>query len=540
MPIRRLDRRHLLPGLLAGSLAAQAPVTIEGRVVDGRGAGIPAAAIEGRGAKVQRTIADGDGVFMLRLPEKPRDLTCMATGFATVTRPWRGPLDGPVVVFQLRPGAAVAGRITDSSGQAVANAHVVAIVGDSSASTTSDSRGNYALSGLPLGRGYALAFAGEERGGRQLWFGQETGVDLALDRRHVRAELEVTGLPADLAASVQVLGRDPALLFQRGQLQLGPDRRALVPTGASSMATARLSAHGYQGEPKDTIVTGGCNQQWRAVPSAIAVPTVLRGRFLDDTMRPFPGLPIYFRDRSGVDLGQTATNALGELRLPIALPAGQFVRAGIRCRNGFPVVDERTRRDGCTWFAFGPEGTVELVVENPGRVRATLRTVDGSPLAFAQVTAATPDEPAEVAAATWTDRNGGFELGVPVGQVDLLATTLDGRVFVGTCAARVDASAAPVWREKPCGSIVGRVLDKRGWPVPGVKVLAACVQLQLPDSRAAASQQMVTAITDELGGFQCRGLPAGSWTIAVSCPIGETNALVQIDAGTQMTQDLQF
>lgn len=178
----RIVRKHLPLGILlfvtfSGiALSQRATVSLQGTVVrDGSGDPLSKARVELRGLPEPLTITtESDGRFYFpNLPSGAYEISVRRDGFAPaqVGQKWPG---GPGVPLQLRPGqtvpdvtirmvaaAVISGRVSDSSGQPLANAQVQALKSTFQGElrillpvqqVRTNATGDYRLHGLPAGR----------------------------------------------------------------------------------------------------------------------------------------------------------------------------------------------------------------------------------------------------------------------------------------------------------------------------------------------------------------------------------------------------
>ena len=98
---------------------------------------------------------------------------------------------------------------------------------------------------------------------------------------------------------------------------------------------------------------------------------------------------------------------------------------------------------------------------------------------------------------------------------------------IGTLLLLLLLLGTPPRAEAQEGRIVGRVTDDAGNPVAGARVTLA---------PADSSQPPRTATSGETGGFEFRGLPAGSYTVRASVPGQRSRELrVELEPGARRT-----
>jgi RNA polymerase sigma factor (sigma-70 family) len=215
-------------------------------------------------------------------------------------------------------------------------------------------------------------------------------------------------------------------------------------------------------------------------------------------------LTAFFRDGINRGAGQYLRTALGDGK-PAMLPVSKY--------SAFSPINPDERAESAALdFALQPARTLRGMVVGP----------DGRPLTGAEVaglTARPDDERLGGASFTVTGLN-------PRGTRHLAfrqAATGLGKALT----VRGDETGPLTVRLEPCGSVVGRLVDKDGRPVPGVTV---CL--------GAGNGFGVTAETDRDGRFRAAVLPGQKCSLWLSNARRLLKAVGQVEAASGRSKDL--
>jgi hypothetical protein len=541
--------RPALPQLvlcLASSLAAQAPgPTAEGRIVDVLGEPVVAAEVLAMvgGKAVARTVADGEGIYRLRLPAGGAELRVRAPGKVDKSLPWRGLATPKVRHATLEDAATLSGRIVTADGRGAAHAIVVAVAqGFSSFTTQTDADGCYTLAGVPLRPLLLHALRDAARTDTALRVVGDTTCNLTLPEAAAACLVQVSDLPAMAAADavVRVFGGDITAVQNGGRVPLRGDGTATLSLLADCLLEVPLA--GFALEPGAQFATPTTRRAGFAVTGPAAKnPTTVHGRVRTLTDSAIAGVRIVVRDRSHCEIGTTFADATGAFRLQLALPPDGFCRFGLELGDWLLIDDEASVVDGFCWAPWpNVSKRVDLLAEATGAVRSVLRGPDGTCFALAEVVvAATAREHRELVR-TSTDRAGQIALGLPAGEHELLAVTHDGKVARSLLMVEPGRQHAPEWQPVPAGEVAGVLRDAQGTAMPGVELLLLSSDLQGHNPVRAGERQRCAVLTDRLGRYRCRGLPVGSWFILSPTDANVGSVQVDVKAGQALAVDLAY
>lgn len=503
--------------LLATAALAQAPpLATEGRVTDQLGEPVPAATIEAHanGGVVARTVADGDGIYLLRLPGSGAEVRVHAEGKAMARLPWRGPTTPRVRNVVLEDGGTVRGRVLGANGAPAANAHVVAVAGGTCVAATSDGDGAFELPLLPLRGALVRAVTAHSWVERCVRVAADTRCDLELPAAGRQPCLvAVGGLAAEenAGAVLRVFGPDLTALWDGGRVTLRDD--GTVPLMLGGACLVELSVPGLATttrllSPGSTTMTFGAGDL-AAAPAA----TLVRGQVRTATGKPVGDLRLFVRDRSRRDIATIAVGRDGSFAERFVLPADGMSRFGLALGDWLFAGDADMFIDGFSWTpVWNGDAPLDLCVEPTGTLGGVLQAQGGVRFTLADVIVADSAQPERPLVRTCSDRDGRVQLGLPAGDHDLLAVTHDGKVIAASVHIQPGNVHTPEWQQVPAGEVAGIVRDAAGKPVAGVELMACAHTLH--DSVRAGKRQRSTVLTDRNGRFRCRGLPAGDWTIA--------------------------
>ncbi|HEX6810743.1 MAG TPA: carboxypeptidase-like regulatory domain-containing protein [Planctomycetota bacterium] len=524
--MRRSLRRLLCAAVpLCTALAAQgkpaaaeeATRIVEGRVVDVLGEPIPAATVAAvvGGVVVRRTMTDGEGIYRLsRVPAIGAEISFTAPGKVEVRAPLRGPASVSFRNETLEDAGRLHGRVRDAHGGAIAGATIVFATDRYRGEAVANARGDYVFDSVPLRRSFLRAWTPNSWAEKRIHLAAETRCDLTMPTLVAGARVvRVIGLPAEALATacVEVTSTDMVLHDNGGRIALRADGTAeVLPT---ECCIVQLVAPGFSTEPVGHFVCGGQGPIEFKVVRQQAARTVLKGLARDGRGRPIAGVRVVVRDRSSCDLCTGVTDMAGQFVLSVPLPPHSFCRIGLELREWQLVDSTMSIADGFSWIhtTADPHTRRDLFAEPTGGLHGEVRGESGNRLVFADVVAADVEQIHKALVRAVSDRAGRFEMRLPPGDYELLATASDGQVARGT--VRVTASQPNpeiTWTVLACGSIEGTLLDGSGKPAPGVE-LSVCSQ-ELPG--IASERWKTTVLTDRHGRFRCRGLAPGPWTVA--------------------------
>ena len=483
--------------------------------------------------------ADASGAFVL-LGLRPGRWTFRAQseGYLGETRTLELPLAEPLV-FRLRRGAALLGRVEDELGQPVADALVAAHHFEGQGGLArSAADGSFAVRGLSPGTLLVLASRAGEVSAvrRELTLASEeerAGFVLVLPRAGALAVALRDARGRGLAA-VEVR----AELVPSAQLEVDPEAReaahAALLTDADGLALFSGLTPGEYALvaelPSGMRVTGRATVRASETHTfeltAPLMPVRLEGRVLVDGV-PRGGLELEARrvdTRATVGTGSSAADGRFTLEL---LEGGEHWLA-VR-DPGRNLVDWRR-----VLVSEGARTPLELVL---GQLRGIVWSPDGEPLEGVEVTAVSDSEDGlrRASASTRSDARGEFTLELVAGVHELEAREGAGS-FAPTRVPGVVVRASEV--------VTGIELTlERGARLEGVVrrrdrtgVYGAHLWLATPGSKERP-RKLGTSGT--LGRFRLEGLPLGTWLVTASD--GERQAEwreVTIGAGTVATLEL--
>ncbi|MCA8953371.1 MAG: carboxypeptidase regulatory-like domain-containing protein [Planctomycetes bacterium] len=539
--------------LCVGALAAQAPLKVDlrrqqGRVTDVLGEPVPAARFEVvfRGAVIGRGASDAEGIYEVRAPAQPgAELVVEASGKAEVRLPWGGLSTGAVRNLVLEDGCRIAGAIVDAFGRPVVGGTVVAVGGTGRQVVATDAEGGYVLPAVPMRELHLCVWGADRCAEATLWPRGDMRRDFELplfgsERRRVRVE----GLPpAVLAGAVlEVTSRGTAMHQTRGRVELRPDGTAeLLPRQTSLV---RLLVPGYEAEPRGYLVEPGVAGELVFATQRLGDGgggTVLRGRLVaaDDGGqggREFgvAGVMLVAEDRLFGHAGACVTDDDGRFTLATTIPVGGFCRLGLRLGE-WQFVDQSARSSGgFSWYETTTDPRPEtLKVVRGGTARAELRGPDGNRFAFAEVVVVPSDRPQSICSTLTSDRLGRFDLAeLGAGEFMLAAVSQRGEVAVTEIAIEL-GEKLPIqgWNAVATGAIEGRIVDRRGEPIPGVEVRLIAPEFAAGIGEPMAGRPEAVVRTDRDGRFRCRGLHGGEWLVRLPGEAAVAAERVEVDAG---------
>ncbi len=563
--------------LAAAPAAAPAPqlLTIDGRVVDMRGDGVPVAKVwvtswDAPLTVLARTVADGDGYF--RVPKVPplETLEVRATAEGFCSGLGYHSKSAPVTV-QINHAATVRGTLVDRAGNPVANADVRArLTGRVECTTQSDARtddqGRFLLPGVALGPQVVNAWvAGEGLAEQRLEVRGDTKLELRPgSETPTTMRVVVEGVPADALPSVTL-----ALLpYTKGSLSYlpPPHDRPRFTTGEwkgdalpDRDYTVYPNAKGFAFAPRESRVKAKAGPHLlkftasRIHSTAMGCPVIAR----DGDGKPVAGVTLVIRASNDSRDGRATTDAEGKATLPSPVAAGGDV---IIYSVDDRWVADQTKPDGTygSWdrrflddheWQVDPSTTLELRLAPACSIGGRLLCADGRPAALVAVelqeTRAGRSPSWMTMARTTTDREGRFQI--------LRQHHLDDLVRVFSSSSCGEWTSEPLEMSKP-GSVLqlpegklsepaaieGVVRDAQQQPVGGQRVWLRDWDMALKRQRSGS---VIEVMTDRDGRYRFLGVELGGAYLQLvqgEETFPRTNAIApfEVEAGKTYTFDL--
>ncbi|HLG57775.1 MAG TPA: carboxypeptidase-like regulatory domain-containing protein [Vicinamibacterales bacterium] len=483
--------------MLAGplALAQQPPVSIRGRVIAAENdAALPRArvAVSVDGRLVQSVFADDRGAFALTAPEGATvTLAITKAGFAIAQRIVRaGEWSGQDLQFRLSRAASISGHVTDSAGEPVVEARVMAQrlspnPADASASPAgfevdTNDLGEFRFGGLPAGRYRFTAVL-------------QAGPDQSSSTVDVRAGDELGPLdfvdtwnkrPAASLSGNARLEREGGVI--RGRV-LGPARRPIAGARVRTLRNGDTSHESAGGSDQEgRFVIGRLSAGSYALEaSKTGYVTVQYGQ----RRAAEPGLQVALNDDEVID------------NIDIVLSRGSAVTGTITDERGEPLLGVAVRAlqirhgNGRTAAVNAP-GARERRTDDRGRYRL-FGLLPGSYLIAASVDATISGADARGYAPIFHPGSTQVTEAVPV-QAD-----------IGRDIAAIDL----VFHQVPAARVTGIALDGSGSPLAGAILL---VVSQRSGAIAIEPRQAVAASGD--GSFTVPNVPPGDYVIQALKP----------------------
>lgn len=573
-----------LPWLLACAGLAQQPSAplpaatriVEGRVLDMRGEGIPAARVWvaprlAPDSVVARTVADGEGTFRLGKVPVRDDLRTFATADGYCTAAGTG--DGNTTVVGLQHAATVTGVLRNRAGKPLAGKTVVAMPNGRvlfavRCEATTDAEGRFVLRGVPLAPVHVCAWIpGEGIASLDHHVAADTEVALQPgDHTQTALSISVTGLPDDALAALRV-----GVMEQRhGDLVRlpAPLDRLQLRDGALQLEhlldveyRVTLHAPGWRFAPPAVRAQPGKGPHVAAFTATRVATTRHDLAFTahDAAGQPIAGLPVSLRPPGTSDEVRATTAADGTAMLTTTVAVGDRVwLRSVDARwalspgatEGRPLTDTlHNLRDRN--IAFDPSQTLALRFAAACSVRGRLLRTDGRPAPFAWVelqehrTNGWP-EWSMVAYAT-TDRDGHFEM---AGLHPIAATLrLCSETALGTWARDdVDLGRAGTSIRVPEATLAapatveGVVRDANQRPVAGIRVQRLDWD---PAQQRQRTGNVDETLTDRDGRFRFVGVPPGDGSLRVVVdaddrPFGSRNEMFSVAPAATAVIDLEL
>ena len=546
--------------LLASPQQPEQTVTIAGRVVDLRGAGVPVAEVwvEDRAEanklprekKLRRTMADAEGYFRLARVPEARYYTVRASkdGYSLGVGYPRG--TNPTTRIELHHATTVQGQLLGLDGKPVADTVVTAAPAGRALSrrqiqATTDKDGRFQLTNVPLGLSQVSAWA-VGSGLVQLRhrvIGDDTVKLVAAEQATTSFSVTVDGLPKEDGPAVTLRWRP----YRRGSyVELpSPLKRPVIENGSWDCEgvpdweyTVSVAADGWAFRPNEvrvkagdgphqlgfvgTRIEVGDDQQQDDQQSGVSCPAVVT----DGDGKPVAGVTFVLRKSNG---GARATATSDENgALTFASPLAPSTKVVVYSTSNEWVIDQKKTGDmiGSHDRRFledhecvvDPDHTLKLRVVAATTVGGRLMHPDGRPAALVRV------QIEEEHASRWprwmafswatTDRDGNFafrRLHHSDEGVRLLVEGVNGtaRSDVFSIAEVGGQVKVPVMTLAPPASVQGVVTDAKGKPAPGVTIWLR--DWDMANGRQA-SGSVTEVITDRLGRYRFLGVPiGGAW-----------------------------
>lgn len=500
---------------------------------DGKGGPVAGATVRLRNNDEREATTDGEGrVRFAGVAGGTAVVAVRASGFGEVRRLTIIPevADHNLAIsIALRPGAPVAGRVIDDSGQPVAKARVsiraaaelLAAGSARSDQALTDESGRFALPALSAGS-YRLRAVHEK-------MAPAVSPPMVLDGVTARTDMEIVMKAGGaLAGKVVDTGARPAPYalvrvrehsgdnFERGTgrvRQVTADERGEFHIGALPRAAATAIAVSDQASSEVVTVDFSDTAEHTDLTLVLSITGTIAGRVVDTDGEPVAeaqvtALPDFFKGSASAEFamrGMAAATTDG---------GGAFALTGL-AEGSYQLRASRSRVSTNSFMQSGvPAKTgdtdVELTLDRPGSIAGKLQFKDGTaPEAFTVAVAFPPGAPV-------SNKTGAFTVGdIPAGKYDV---TFRGSGFV---AHRVAAVEVQPGRATDMGNVEvtrgrhvsGQVVTESGSPVAGATVVVA--RQLIGDGKAAIieggsaigeSLGVITTTTDDDGSYFLNGI----------------------------------
>jgi hypothetical protein len=498
MPVRKLlmVRAGLVALVAVASapivLAQPAPALIRGRVVAAENdAALPRArvtvSVDGR--LVQSVFADDRGAFALTAPEgATATLAITKAGFAIAQRILRAAeWSGQDLQFRLNRAASISGHVTDSAGEPVVEARVMAQRVDPSPADASASAAGFEVDTNDLGE---FRFGGLPAGRYRVTAILQAGPDQASSTVDVRAGDEVGPLEF-----VDTRNKQPAApsvessaVTQGGLIRgrvLGPARRPIAGVRLRTFRMGDTQHLGVSDQEGRFVIDRLSAGSYALEASKIGYVTMQYGQ----TRAAEPGLQLSVADGEVID------------HIEMVLSRGSAVTGTITDERGEPLEGVTVRAlqirhgNGRT-SALNAPGARERRTDDRGRYRL-YGLLPGSYLIAASVDASISGADARGYAPIFHPGSTQVTEAVPV-QAD-----------IGRDIAAIDL----VFHQVPAARVTGIALDASGSPLAGSLLLIAS---QRSGAIAIEPRQATAASGD--GSFTVPNVPPGDYVIQALKP----------------------
>jgi hypothetical protein len=534
--------------LLAAAAAAQS--VVQGEVADVLGHGVPAAsvrALDAAGAELRRSGADGDGMFVLAVPDGATQIEVAATGRLTLRRLLPDGAERRALRLELEDTVELRGRVRSPDGAPLAGVDVIAYRGQDrvpawSADAVSDARGEFAFAPAPVGALWLCAWAP----GRDLVAIARTPADAGPVELVLPAcsgapqAVQVDGVPAGRVATL-VLGH----FLPRPLRTLTSDAngRVLLPR-LPHVERLGVACPGCRAIPEQLQAYRGPLLRFRLeeLPARLVDPhTTARCRVLGPDGAPIAGATVLCGHGEDGPFARAASDRDGLASVTLPVLANALCRWALTdCLwqldgaqpNGPPLAA------GGIHAGIDPDAVRELRAHAAGGIRVHAALPGGVPMRFAPVEALrqSPEalriaQPFTLSLRSATDRDGNVALlGLEAGeyQLRLRGTTHAASATVAVVAGKV-AEVAQL-RFDELGECSGLMTDGAGQPLPGVEVSAWLTHDSVQQAGLMPGEGGASCITDRNGCYRLRGLVPGRWQVS-----GRT---VDVEAGRPATLDV--
>lgn len=555
--------------------AAPEVIVVEGRVVDMRGDGVPAAKVwvttwRDPDTALARGGADGDGYFRIGKVPKLEGLQVRAAseGYCTGVE-YLG--SGNVATVNLQSATTVRGTLRDRSGKPVANATVCARVDGRvldyvTVLAKTDAKGQFELAGAPLAPMYIAAWvAGEGLAHTLVHIAGSIDVHLQPDTAPTtRLTVQIDGVPAEALADVAL----SLLPYTDGTMRELPPPLHRTRMTAAELVLDALPNWEYRVSPSST--------KWVFAPRELRVkpeagPHVMKftGSARNDTTlacpivvtgpdgKPVAGVTFVMRAGNGGNSSRGTSDADGKLTM--ASPLGVGTEAVLYSVDDRWVTDQEKRADhsdarDLNWHTFVVDPSKPLAVRlaPASSVSGRLLRADGRPAAFVpvEIEESNPGRMPHwmgMARAT-TDRDGNYRFS----RLHHIAAPL--RVH---CASSLGEWAGEPFDLGKPGTVVklpdaklgepamieGVLRDAQQQPVGGVRVWLRDWEMASGSQRSGS---LVETLTDAQGRYRFVGVPLGGAWLQVLAEPGERHwpdkavEPFEVEAGKTYTFDLQL
>lgn len=306
-------------------------------------------------------------------------------------------------------------------------------------------------------------------------------------------------------------------------VRAGADPGAFVLTGADGRYRLvapdvgfQLLAVAPQHLPRSVRITWSQVRSGRAPAVALTPAAILRGQVVDSQGAPLSGVTLAAAPEPVPGLVVTATNRT------VTDAAGRFELRRMRTGRGYELTAQRPGYLPAIVQAVAPGHTREapplkIVLTLARAAQGRVQDVDGRPVAGAEVSlsASRTRRSVEVKGITVrTDEKGRFTVAqIPANPLDL-AFHKQGyaRAFVRGTRVSPGAGTADLGSVvlRPGASLTGRVVDRKGKPIPGAEVFQVEDLARVDEISGRLASDEAAATTGPEGRFALEDLPAGS------------------------------
>jgi hypothetical protein len=558
--------------------AAPEVVVVEGRVVDMRGEGVPAAKVwvtprHDQDTRHASSVADGDGFFRIgKAPKREMMIVNAASdGYCTGVEYADG---GTGVTVHLQSAATVRGVLCDRAGKPVANATVCArvegrVLNYVQILAQTDAQGQFELAAVPLAPIYIAAWIpGEGLAHSILHVAKSIDVQLQPDATPMtRLTVHIEGVPTEALTDISLT----LLPYVDGRLRELPPPLHRPKLSATELVLDALPDWEYLVSPTSTKWIFA-PRNLRAKPKAGPHVLKFRGTARNDTTlacpivvsgpdgKPVPDVAFVMRASNGGLRSSGTSDADG--KLTITSPLGVGTEAILYSVDDRWVPDQekvaRANRHleprdlNKHEFVVDPSKPIEVRLAPASSVSGRVIRADGRPAAFVSVEL---EESSANRMPHWmamgyatTDRDGNYRfprlhhIGVPL-RVHSESTLGE---WVGDPFDLSKPGTVVKLPEAKLGepaTIEGVLRDAQQQPVGGVRVWLRDWDMV---SRQQRSGSVVETLTDAQGRYRFLGVPLGGAWLQLLAEPGETHVNgkavepFEVEAGKTYTFDLQL